>query len=106
MSNIFIILHPNPNYAILFYKSKNRSNNTMELKDAIRKRSSVREYENKPVSENKILNVLKQLGSPLPELTVNIGNLSSFRTPKDVRNSPKHPAVKTMLPRLPSLLQL
>ncbi|MFY9814497.1 MAG: nitroreductase family protein [Dehalococcoidales bacterium] len=31
----------------------------MELKDAIRKRSSVREYENKPVSENKILNVLE-----------------------------------------------
>ena len=31
----------------------------MELKDAIRKKSSIREYENKPVSENKLLNVLE-----------------------------------------------
>jgi nitroreductase len=31
----------------------------MELKDAIKKRSSIREYENKPVPENKLLNVLE-----------------------------------------------
>lgn len=31
----------------------------MELKEAIRKRSSIREYENKPVPENKLLNVLE-----------------------------------------------
>jgi hypothetical protein len=54
----YLVQVPNLKYAILFYKAKSRSNNTMEIKDVIRKRSSIREYENKPVPENKLLNVL------------------------------------------------
>jgi len=54
----------------------------MELKEAVRNRTSIREYENKPVPENKLHNVLEAARLAPSGANRNIGNLLSFQDPQ------------------------
>jgi len=73
----------------------------MELKDAIKNRQSIREYQDKPVPENKLHNVLEAAASLLPVPTGNIGILLSFKTHKNVRHCQKQSGGQPSMLRKP-----